>query len=727
MIPVQFLTEEINAVSTQLPLVTIITPAYNRASFLDETIQSVLAQDYPNIEYIILDDGSTDNTGEVLEKYKGRIYWETHPNMGETHTVNKGFKMARGEIVCVVNSDDPLLPGAVSAAVALMRERPDVLAAYPDWNEIGPRSEFIKRMQLPDYDIFNMLKTFNVSMGPGTFIRRQAFDLVGVRDPRFKYAGDLEYWFRIALHGRLAHIQETLATHRTHPDSASVSDRGAKMAEELVWVAQKVYAHPNLPSKVRGLHDSVFGFLHYEAASYCGFDRRAAIKHYMISMGYAPFKFLRRLFINVRHESLRLIWHRWRAWRQSSRSLDSGKTVIRFAFLSHVLPPSWSGQAVIIERLLRRLDPARYCLISRQNYGSATNQVNVSSRLPANYHSLSPELHVGMGARFGLFYVNSLFQTLQRARHIAQIAMQEQSQAIVACSGDLVDPPAGHLASLWTGIKYYLYVFDDYVNQWTTPMQRSFAKWFEPILVKGAAKVIVPNEYLRDEYRRRYGIEPVVIHNPCDEAVIELKQETPWPTKQGEIRIVYTGAVYHAHYDAFRNLLAALRLIGRPEIKLHLYTAQSAELLEKQEILGPIVHHDHLVRSQVMEVQQKADILFLPLAFNSPIPEVVKTSAPAKMGEYMATGRPILIHAPPDCFLSQYFIRHECGLVVDRNDPERLKQAICRLIDDGILRRHLRNNAMMQAQSDFSLETARVKFSKLFLSEGEGTPCASCL
>src|SRR5688572_11108874 len=123
--------------SNPLPLVTIITPAYNRASFMDETIQSVLSQDYPHIEYVVLDDGSTDNTLQVLEKYRSRIILESHPNMGETRTVNKGLSMAKGAIVSIVNSDDPLLPGAVRTSVAVLQEHPDALAAYPDWNEIG--------------------------------------------------------------------------------------------------------------------------------------------------------------------------------------------------------------------------------------------------------------------------------------------------------------------------------------------------------------------------------------------------------------------------------------------------------------------------------------------------------------------------------------------------------------------------------------------------------------
>jgi glycosyltransferase involved in cell wall biosynthesis len=193
-----------------------------------------------------------------------------------------------------------------------------------------------------------------------------------------------------------------------------------------------------------------------------------------------------------------------------------------------------------------------------------------------------------------------------------------------------------------------------------------------------------------------------------------LEPEIPWPADPGEIKIVYTGAVYHAHYDAFHNLLVALQEIGRPEIKLHLYTAQTNKLLEEKQMIGQAVYHEHLPLSQVREVQEQADILFLPLAFKSPIVEVIKTSAPAKLGEYMATGRPILVHAPQDSFLSWYFKRHECGLVVDRSEPARLVQAIRRILEDSALRRQLKTNAMRQARTDFSLEASRAEFFKLF-------------
>src|SRR4030095_9000889 len=115
-----------------LPTVSIVTPAYNQAEFLRDTIESVLAQDYPNIEYVVLDDGSTDETPNILAEYGDRFRWETHANMGQTATINKGWAMTSGEIVTWLNSDDTYLPGAVSKAVDFLQRNPDVGVVYGD-------------------------------------------------------------------------------------------------------------------------------------------------------------------------------------------------------------------------------------------------------------------------------------------------------------------------------------------------------------------------------------------------------------------------------------------------------------------------------------------------------------------------------------------------------------------------------------------------------------------
>lgn len=288
--------------NNSLPLVTIITPAYNRASFLEETIQSILSQDYPHIEYIVLDDGSTDNTLQILEKYRGRIILESHPNMGEARTVNKGLSMAKGDIVSIVNSDDPLLPGAVRTSVAVLQEYPDALASYPDWNEIGPHSELIQKFKLHNYDIQNMLMEFSIGMGPGVFIRRHAIEKFGVRDTRFKYVGDLDLWLRLASNGKLIHIPQVLATHRIHPDSASVTDRGPLLAGELIDLVDKIYAQPNLIAELIRAQNHVLSQAHYVAAYYCGSDRAAKIRHLLRSVQLDPLEYSplnRQLYIRI--------------------------------------------------------------------------------------------------------------------------------------------------------------------------------------------------------------------------------------------------------------------------------------------------------------------------------------------------------------------------------------------------------------------------------------------
>jgi glycosyltransferase involved in cell wall biosynthesis len=149
-------------------------------------------------------------------------------------------------------------------------------------------------------------------------------------------------------------------------------------------------------------------------------------------------------------------------------------------------------------------------------------------------------------------------------------------------------------------------------------------------------------------------------------------------------------------------------------VKLHLYTTQTRQELERQNIGGPaVVYHEHVASSDVFEVQRRADILFLPLAFDSPISNVIRTSSPGKMGEYLASGRPILVHVMADSFVSWYFREYECGMVVDHRNPAMLAGAIRRIIDDVELRQKIGQNARARAESDFALASVQARFLKL--------------
>jgi glycosyltransferase involved in cell wall biosynthesis len=266
------------------PLVTVITPSYNRADYLEQTILSVLEQDYPNIQYIVLDDGSTDNTVDILKKYDSQIEWKHQENVGEQRTVNLGFKMAKGDFVCFVNSDDPLYPGAIFKFVEALQNNPDAIAAYPDWNEIDSLSRITRTIHLPTYDIKEMLLSLNVSIGPGILVKKESIKQLEIRDTTLKYAGDLDFYFQLALNGRLVHIPEPLATHRIHANAASTTGKGKEMANQLVKVIVKSLGHPNLPPDLYQQRFIIQSKIHHLAANYySGKDFLSKIKHVVLS------------------------------------------------------------------------------------------------------------------------------------------------------------------------------------------------------------------------------------------------------------------------------------------------------------------------------------------------------------------------------------------------------------------------------------------------------------
>jgi glycosyltransferase involved in cell wall biosynthesis len=400
---------------------------------------------------------------------------------------------------------------------------------------------------------------------------------------------------------------------------------------------------------------------------------------------------------------------------------------MKFALVSHVLPPTWSGQSVVIHRLLSGLSAERYCLISRADYSTPADGEQHMPQLPGKYYHLPPEFRTERGGyRFGFInsaraLLNTVIGIVSRAWRIAGIVRRERCDALVGCSGDLMDPPATYLASRLTGVPYFPYFFDYYAYQFSEPRMRAQATFMEPYLVRGAKEVIVPNEVLGEKLQERYGVKPVVIHNPSELLRDASLDDLSSKRSGNEIRITYTGAVYDAHFDAFRNLLIALEMLGRDEIRLHIYTALPRDYLEANGIKGRVVLHDHVATEAVASIQQQADILFLPLAFDSPFPEVIESSAPGKLGEYLSAAGPVLVHAPPNSFPSWYFRKHECGVVVDQSDPALLARAIELILSDANLRETLKKKARERAASDFTLLAARNKFLDVVYSKREGS------
>lgn len=269
------------------PLVSLITPTYNREAYLEETIQSVLSQDYPNIEYIVLDDGSTDNTQDVLKKYDGRIIAETHANMGETRTVNRGLELATGELICVVNSDDPILPGAIRAGVENLLKHPDALAAYADWMYIDQHSRKIEEIIVPEYDYVHMIRRHHCFVQSAVVARKSALDRVGGRDEQFKYVGDFDLWMRMGLYGPFVRTPGVYGTFRVHPDSTSIKLKKF-MALEDIRLIKKYYSLPALPPEILAVQREAFSRAYHHAAQNCEPDHWLAWKYYLLSFWYYP-------------------------------------------------------------------------------------------------------------------------------------------------------------------------------------------------------------------------------------------------------------------------------------------------------------------------------------------------------------------------------------------------------------------------------------------------------
>jgi len=279
----------------QLPLVSIVTPAYNQAAFLQETIESVLAQDYPRIEYIVLDDGSTDETPQILNGYTGRLLWESHANRGQTPTINKGWERSHGEIITWLNSDDTYLPGAVSKAVDYFQKHPSIDVVYGDTLLTEADGSPIEHSKPPEFVYHTLVaKCHNPIPQPSAFIRRSVMEDVGLLDPSYYYFMDWDFWLRAGLHHSFAYFPELISTYRLHEASKTVA-QAVRAAPELEYMYRKFFSRPDLPQDIRRLETSAMINMFFTSGGYYlqGGGRKAARHMAMKALQTRPSAILR--------------------------------------------------------------------------------------------------------------------------------------------------------------------------------------------------------------------------------------------------------------------------------------------------------------------------------------------------------------------------------------------------------------------------------------------------
>ncbi len=303
------------------PIVSIVVPSFNQGRFVAAAIDSVLDQSYPRVECIVIDGGSTDETIDVLRRYDKRLQWISEPDRGQSHALNKGWRMAQGEVLGWLNSDDMYRPGAIQAVVEAFLSHPEAGGVYGDCDYISATGEFLEKYETGPFDFETFFRTSRSPIPqPAMFIRRAAYERVGPLDESLHLVMDWEYWLRVGRHFPIIYIPQTLATYRVHGSSKSAT-QNLHYGEETTRVYQELFADPCLPENLRRCEKEAMNNVLLQAAKYA-FDGACLkeARHYLIAgWRIRPFnirRFMPKIFV-VSFLGRRgwSAWMRFRRWR----------------------------------------------------------------------------------------------------------------------------------------------------------------------------------------------------------------------------------------------------------------------------------------------------------------------------------------------------------------------------------------------------------------------------
>ena len=217
------------------PKISLVTPSFNQGRYIEATIKSVLEQGYPNLEYIIIDGGSTDGTVEIIENYSEYLaYWVSEPDEGQTEALIKGFDRASADILGWLCSDDLLEPGTLREVAEVFVRNPDWQVVYGDslWMDANGRT--IRPKKEIDFNRFIWMYDHNYLPQPSTFWRRGIYERVGGLDARMNLAMDADLWIRFAEHTTLHHVRRVWSRMRYYPDQKNVRLRAASDEEDAL-------------------------------------------------------------------------------------------------------------------------------------------------------------------------------------------------------------------------------------------------------------------------------------------------------------------------------------------------------------------------------------------------------------------------------------------------------------------------------------------------------------
>ncbi len=224
---------------SNLPLVSIVTPSYNQAHFLEQTMRSVLEQDYPNIEYMVVDGASTDGSVDLIKKYDKRLsWWVSEKDSGQAEAINKGLSRAKGEFVAWINSDDYYIPGAVSEAVKSLIAHPDAAFVFGNIRVVDQDEKILNNLSYGDWCLADLM-SFRIIGQPGVFMRRSALTSAGMLDLSYHLLLDHQLWIRLARGASIHYVPSLWACAHYHEDCKNLSmaaSFGAEAKRIVAWM-----------------------------------------------------------------------------------------------------------------------------------------------------------------------------------------------------------------------------------------------------------------------------------------------------------------------------------------------------------------------------------------------------------------------------------------------------------------------------------------------------------
>ena len=216
---------------------TVVTPSYNQGKYIKRTIDSVLSQNVDDLEYIIMDGGSTDETIDILKSYGDKIIWRSERDKGQTDAVNKGIREAHGEIIGWLNSDDIYYPDAIKKVMKVFENHPEINVVYGNANHIKEDDSFIEEYYTEDFD-YERLKDICFICQPSLFFRKNLVDKYGYLDDKLQYCMDYDYWLRLGKGETFYRLNELLAGSRLYDDNKTLGAR-RKVHEEMLTMQEK--------------------------------------------------------------------------------------------------------------------------------------------------------------------------------------------------------------------------------------------------------------------------------------------------------------------------------------------------------------------------------------------------------------------------------------------------------------------------------------------------------